>query len=162
MTDFQGVDMPNAIPNVDADKFWSRVFPTGFCWEWRGAKRRHGYGYIVVQHKQYLAHRVSYALLVGDPGEVPLDHLCRNTSCVNPDHLDPVDTRTNTLRGFGASARNARKQTCRNGHDFIPRTGNESGRKCPMCARVASKESARRKRAAKKLAMGEQMEIASC
>lgn len=29
-----------------------------------------------------------------------LDHLCRNTTCVNPAHLDPVECGENVRRGF--------------------------------------------------------------
>lgn len=43
-----------------------------------------------------------YELLVGPiPEGLTIDHLCRNTMCVNPDHLEPVTHRENLMRGVG-------------------------------------------------------------
>lgn len=81
--------------------FWAKVEPTGFCWNWTAAKTYDGYGRFNVNRtgKQVLAHRASYVLLVGKfPIELDLDHLCRNPSCVNPDHLEPVTTAENNSR----------------------------------------------------------------
>lgn len=109
----------------------------GGCWEWT-ASRRKGYGQIRIQAESgewttAAAHRVAYELLVGPvPAGLDLDHLCRNTICVNPDHLEPVTRRANVLRGMGPSAENARKTRCLNGHSFdgVYSTGQ---RRCLTC-----------------------------
>lgn len=69
--------------------------------------------------KQRLVHRLAYAWLVGQiPAGLTLDHLCRNTVCVNPLHLEPVTHRVNVLRGQSGVAANARKTGCPQGHPF--------------------------------------------
>ena len=81
--------------------FWRKVSPTGFCWEWTAHKISDGYGGFAVARvgKKYVAHRVSYTLLVGPvAGDLELDHLCRNRACENPDHLDPVTRAVNLSR----------------------------------------------------------------
>lgn len=46
------------------------------------------------------AHRFYYERFVGPiPGGAELDHLCGDTRCVNPDHLEPVDHMENIRRG---------------------------------------------------------------
>jgi hypothetical protein len=73
------------------------------CWLWDGRRfSRNGYGRVWHDGKERQAHRVTYELLVGPiPQGLILDHLpkCRVRCCVNPDHLEPVTHRTNTLRG---------------------------------------------------------------
>lgn len=92
----------------------------GGCWEWTGAKNALGYGRVRSETGDGVyAHRAMFELVVGPiPAGLNLDHLCRNTRCVNPDHLEPVSQRENVLRGVGPFAQKARKTHCVRGHEF--------------------------------------------
>lgn len=75
-----------------------RVGSDSGCWNWTAAKRS-GYGAYYVDGKMRLAHRHAYELLIGAiPPGMQLDHLCRNRSCVNPQHLEPVTDSENKRR----------------------------------------------------------------
>ena len=130
-------------------RFWRRVnqagppHPTlGQCWQWLGMPHRSGYGRHKAGERVVYAHRFAYELLVGPiPDNLQIDHLCRNTMCVRPGHLEPVDQRTNMNRGVGAGAANHRKTHCPKGHALsgpnlyrwrIERTGTW-GRRCRTC-----------------------------
>lgn len=103
-----------------SDRFWSKVDASGDCWEWIGRQDKHGYGEFDFQRRPHRAHRISYTLLMGEvPSGMELDHLCRNPRCVNPDHLEPVTHRENSLRGYSMVATNARRATCRLGHPLL-------------------------------------------
>jgi hypothetical protein len=86
------------------------------------------------------AHRFAYQMLVGPiPEGLTLDHLCRNTGCCNPEHLEAVTHRDNVLRGVSFAAVNAVKTECPRGHPYdsentyiVPSTG---GRLCRLCQR---------------------------
>ncbi len=120
------------------------------CWLWVGFRNPLGYGHISINKRPHQAHRVMYELFKGPiPDGLTLDHLCRNPSCVNPDHLDPVTMRENTLRGIGPSAMNAVKMLCKRGHPFIVR--KSGGRKCQECSNLKQRE--RRNMAAKAKAL---------
>lgn len=66
------------------------------CWVWKGAVGGSGYGRINRRvdgkHKSCDAHRVMGELIVGRSleSEEQVDHLCYNTACINPDHLEVV------------------------------------------------------------------------
>lgn len=99
-------------------RFWSHVQKTDSCWNW-DRPNSIGYGRINWKRKELKSHRVAYELVKGPiPEGLHLDHLCRNPACVNPDHLEPVTCRVNTLRGVSMVAENARKTTCSKGHPF--------------------------------------------
>lgn len=81
-------------------RFWSRVnfLTTDGCWVWIGAGAKGGqggYGQFTLNRKTVVAHRLSYKWLVGPIDGVMLDHKCRNTLCVRPDHLRPATPKQN-------------------------------------------------------------------
>lgn len=132
----QSLASPKAL-----ERFFKKVkFQESGCWEWTGSKIHHGYGEFRTQEES-LAHRVSYTVFKGEiPAGLVLDHLCRNTSCVNPEHLEAVTQKVNIQRGRrGFSERTH----CSAGHEFTPqntylRPGG--GRQCRICKRAKKQE----------------------
>lgn len=113
------------------------------CWNWTGATNHGGYGVHSVtvgyrKRKQYRVHRLTYELLVGPiPGDLTIDHLCRNRVCANPAHLEPVTASENVRRGM------ANIVACKYGHPFDEintfyrlRPDGYTQRVCRACARV--------------------------
>jgi len=109
------------------------------CWEWQANKLYNGYGsFWVKKGKDVCAHRWSYEHYVGPiPTGYHVDHLCRNISCVNPDHLEPVTPIVNAQR----AAKTWKSLThCKRGHEFIEENTYTSpnGRKhCRSCRKVS-------------------------
>lgn len=105
------------------------------CWIWIGAKgpcRGMVYGVRMVDGKHKKAHTLSYERANGPvPKGMELDHLCKNTLCINPLHLEPVPHRINVLRGNSPAAKNAKKTNAPCGH---PYSGRDSRvRYCKPC-----------------------------
>lgn len=122
------------------------------CWIWKDKPSRLGYGRINIGGRIRFAHRVVYEMFIGKiPDGLVIDHLCRNTRCVNPKHLEPVSQRENLLRGFGVGGTNARKTHCINGHKFdkenthICPNGKRRCRKCDAFNHRKSNQLARKK-----------------
>lgn len=112
------------------------------CWLWAGQTNGCGYGVIREKGrgKRHRAHRVIYENMVGEiPKGLVIDHLCRVTMCINPDHLEAVTQKENNLRGVGFMAQNARKTHCPQGHPysgnnvFHRKIKNHVGRYCRTC-----------------------------
>ena len=130
------------------DRFWAKVVKTDGCWVWIGAHIPDGYGSFSANGRVGLAHRFSYTQFVGPiPEGLQLDHLCRNRTCVRPDHLEPVTSRENSLRGQTVAARHAAKTHCDAGHEFTEanilrtRLGN---RQCRACRKVSADKTKQR------------------
>lgn len=77
--------------------------PVSGCWNFTGTVTPNGYGNVYGGHRgasPIKAHRYFYEHMVGEiPDGMVIDHLCRNTLCVNPEHLEPVTQSENVLRG---------------------------------------------------------------
>ena len=127
-----------------ADRLWRRIIKTEFCWIWTGSKVR-GYGNIMFGGRVQRVHRVVYELLRGTIGQgLELDHLCRQHSCVNPEHLEPVTHRENVLRGNSPAAIHARQTHCDHGHRLSEsNTYRYDGgrRRCRTCTLSRNKKS---------------------
>lgn len=141
---------------VDRRAFADKIRPSSSgCWEWVGARNALGYGRFTVDGRGVYAHRVAYALAVGElRAGLVVDHVCRNRACVRPEHLELVDQRQNVLRGVGPAARNARKTSCPEGHplDEYRRADGRIWRRCDTCQRI---DNARRRDAAALLGLSQ-------
>ncbi len=132
------------------DRFWEKVsLPDSadpeLCWLWVGAITT-GYGVIGVDGRKQYAHRLSYRDAKGEiPPGLEIDHLCRNTSCVRPAHLEAVTHRENVSRGKGPGAEHGRRTHCSRGHllggDNIVSPSDVRGfRNCKACVAKRSRD----------------------
>lgn len=145
--------LPLASP-PDRERFIAKIDFTPSCWNWNAALFSNQYGAFKMRvgdrFKQCKAHRVSYQWTHGPiPDGLTLDHLCRNTKCVNPAHLEVVTMRVNVLRGTSPIARNALKTQCKRGHELSGDnllTRSDGSRVCRECANSRPGKKAYQKR----------------
>ncbi len=115
------------------------------CWIWIGCKFPFGYGEFKYRGQVVYAHIWLYERTKGKtPEGLELDHLCRNPSCVNPDHLEPVTHKENLMRGIGVCAARARQTHCKRGHpltdgNFDTKLGY---RRCLKCLPIQKQQKA--------------------
>lgn len=126
----------------DTEAFEKRYIPEPMsgCWLWLGETAGKGYG----RFRKRKAYRFSYEQAKGAiPDGLVIDHLCRNKLCVNPDHLEAVTSKENTLRGTGPTSVNARRTHCTHGHPFdekntiIKLRQGKRHRSCRQCENIA-------------------------
>jgi hypothetical protein len=78
--------------------------PVTGCWDWTRSKSAKGYPVVFVNGRYHQAHRLMYVLTFSQvTAESDIDHRCRNTSCVNPAHLEAVPHAENVRRAFDAN-----------------------------------------------------------
>lgn len=125
----------------------------GQCWEWKFGKNHQGYAKFregATGSRTIHGHCFAYEYFIGPiPEGLQLDHLCRNKSCVNPWHCEPVTGSENVFRG---SNRYRDKTHCKHGHEFTPentwlRTSGKYGRRersCRTCHRIRARNKYRK------------------
>jgi hypothetical protein len=128
-------------------RFRNKFHKTATCWNWLKPLKPEGYGHFWFEGRSEKAHRVSYRIFNGEiADELTVDHLCRNTSCVNPDHLELVSRVENAMRGTGACAKNAKKTHCLRGHELTgsnllnQRKNRNSSRECRKCHNLRKRD----------------------
>ena len=110
--------------------------PNSGCWIWIGAvkgrDKDHEYGMMMVDGRPRSAHRMACEAVRGPiSDELVVDHLCRNSICVNPDHLEPVTLSQNQLRSplkFGEFCLHGHERTAEN--TYVVKNG---WRRCKVC-----------------------------
>lgn len=125
-------------------RLMSKIFITeNGCWQWTGAIFKKKYGnYAQIRmgrrgfSKNTKAHRVSYELFVGTvPDGLELDHLCHNTLCINPAHLEPVTHAENMKR-----RKDSGLEYCKHGHKYTNETTyirlDNGRRECKICRKL--------------------------
>lgn len=117
------------------------------CWIWQGAifkgnKYKGDYGQIRIgrrsSSKLLKAHKICYEYYIGPvPTGFELDHLCHNTLCVNPKHLEAVTHKVNCQR-----RKDSRLPYCKHGHKYTKETiyiNTRGIRECKICKHSNSK-----------------------
>jgi hypothetical protein len=121
------------------ERFWDKVNKRkNGCWEWAGAINKYGYGSFRGHNsKDTKSHIFSYELHKGEISTgLQLDHLCRNRSCCNPEHLEAVTVQENQNRGVPFRAA---RTHCVNGHPLtddniiITNKNKYPGKKYKIC-----------------------------
>jgi len=121
---------------------------TDDCWLWTGSRFRKptgDYSQIRIGNRETgrvrKAHTISYEAFLGPvPKGLELDHLCHNTLCVNPKHLEPVTHSENMKR-----RKDSGLSHCKHGHKYtkkITYINTRGRRECRICkdiSRIKSK-----------------------
>ncbi|MFJ7782214.1 HNH endonuclease signature motif containing protein [Streptomyces albidoflavus] len=122
------IDKEGAIPTYRSD--------LGPCWLWKGAQHNaKGYGRFEIDGQRYLAHRFAYHLWGGELiAGMEIDHLCRNTRCVNPQHLEQVTPEEHAHR-TDQGAYQRKRTHCPAGHEYTQENTRmrDSSRHCRAC-----------------------------
>lgn len=101
----------NRIQRVPAPvecRIWARKWPVGGdCCLWLGANdgKKNGrvHGKVKIEKRRIYLHRYAFACHHGISIDLldNVDHICRNSTCFNPYHLEDVTPKENTDRGDG-------------------------------------------------------------
>lgn len=120
------------------EKFFSKIVTTkSGCWEWIGCTSK-GYGlFRGFDSEKTSSHRFSYLIFNGElKNKMHIDHLCKNTKCCNPRHLEQVTPKENVIR--------AKTQIthCPYGHQYSQKNTRlyKNARNCKECNKLRSRK----------------------
>lgn len=122
------------LTDEEFERFMSKTQPgKNGCIEWTAPLDKDGYGTFYFRRKGRRAHRVAWFNFNGEiPDGMVVNHNCRNPSCVNHQHLRLLTKQENSMQDSASPAYlNAMKTTCKNGHPFDVKYGNQ--RYCSKC-----------------------------
>lgn len=120
--------------------------PETDCVLWAGHRDGKGYGRFWNGSRMVLSHHWANGYEDGVmPNGLVTDHLCRNTSCQNPDHLEAVTPSENTLRG---DLWQRGRTHCPQGHEYVaenlcPSNLKRGRRLCLTCKRAGVRRAMR-------------------
>lgn len=146
---------PDWITEKALKRFYEKTArqPNG-CIVWTGSCSTKGYGRFKLDGHFLSPHRLILVIETGErlPPDLVVDHLCRNPSCLNSEHLELVTHAENTARGENANAYAARagidRNECGRGHDkaVFGRVTTSGRTRCTACDRIysARKEATRK------------------
>jgi len=108
------------LTEQEAARFASKSKKARDCLIWQGPLDKDGYGTFYLRRMNRRAHRVAWFSIHGDlPDDHVINHVCRNPSCVNPQHLQAITRSENVMRDSGAITYiNSQKTHCPAGHPY--------------------------------------------
>jgi hypothetical protein len=137
-------DLDRILERTDLD-------PTTGCWVWRGGCDAKGYPVMSIRNTRVRLHRAMYWWFTAPiRNRLVIDHLCRNHTCINPQHLEAVPQAVNVRRG-NAGRYWADKTHCPAGHPYAGDNlyiGKNGNRKCKTCNRERTRRYRARAKAA--------------
>lgn len=113
------------------------------CFIWTGSVDTNGYPLITVEGKTRKVYHLAWANMVGPcPEDLEPDHTCRVRRCFNPEHLEWVTHKVNTLRGNTIVAKWAARTECHicGGHLEPTTRPSRTGRFCRTCKNRRERE----------------------
>ena len=134
----------SGLAKTARQRFDDNIAYAGDCIVWTGVTSR-GYGRLQLNNGKRVvsqaAHRFAWEQQNGPVAEgFELDHLCRNTICVNPAHLEPVTHLENVRRGALFVTH------CSKGHAYdskntcVVKTATGTQRRCRACRRESMRK----------------------